>query len=114
MAACNLGMKTSMIWEFFIFSEDSKLAIRNACEAKVPRGGTTTKLFTTTNLIHHLMTKYLEVHTKYLERKAKSQNNRRRQEKDHYSASFLNRSIRPNKDLGHIQSQISANSLQNR
>ena len=68
--AAKPNRKTSVIWEFFTVSEDTKFAICNTCEAKVPRGGETTKSFTTTNLVHHLTTKHPEIHTKYLERKA--------------------------------------------
>lgn len=68
MAAGKLGRKTSLIWEFF--TVDSKFAISDTCEVIVPRGGATTKLFTTTNLVDHLTIKYPELHTKYIEKKA--------------------------------------------
>ena len=48
------NQKTSVIWEFFTVGEDTKFGIGDTCEAKVPRGGDTTKSFTTTNLVHHL------------------------------------------------------------
>jgi len=50
----DLGRKTSVIWEFFSVEEDSRFAICDECEAKVPRGGTSTKSFTTSNLVNHL------------------------------------------------------------
>ena len=68
--ATNSSRKTSVIWEFFTVGEDTKFAICDAYETKVPRGGDSTKSFTTTNLVHHLTTKHPEIHTKYLERKA--------------------------------------------
>jgi len=58
-----------VIWEFFTVGEDTKFAICDECEAKVPRGGDSTKSFTTTNLVHHLTTKHPEIHAKYIERK---------------------------------------------
>lgn len=65
-----VNRRTSVIWEFFTVGEDTKFAICGTCEAKVPRGGDTTKSFTTTNLVHHLTAKHPEIYTKYLERKA--------------------------------------------
>ena len=48
--ATNSSQKTSVIWEFFTVGEDTKFAICDACETKVPRGGNSTNLFTSTNL----------------------------------------------------------------
>ena len=62
--------KTSVILEFFNVSEDTKLAVCETCKAKVPRGGDTTKSFTTTNLIQNLTSKHPEVYAKYQESKA--------------------------------------------
>ena len=70
MAVGKLGRKTSVIWELFIVVEDSKFAICDTCKVKVPRGSATTKSFTKTNLVHHLITKHPELHAKYLKRKA--------------------------------------------
>ena len=36
----------------------------------MPRGGNSTKSYTTTNLVNHLSTKHLEVNVKYIKRKA--------------------------------------------
>ena len=63
------NQKTSVIWEFFTVCKDTKFGICDMCEAKVPRGGDTTKSFTT-NTVRHLINKHSEIHTKYLERKA--------------------------------------------
>lgn len=57
-----VNRKTSVIWEFFTVGEDTKFAICGTCEAKVPRSGDTTKSFTTSNLIHHLMVKHPNIH----------------------------------------------------
>jgi len=65
--------KTSVIWEFFTVEEDSRFAICDECETKVPRGGATTKSYTTTNLVNHLLKKHPEIHSKYLERKAEKE-----------------------------------------
>ena len=65
--------KRSVIWEFFCEDEDSKYAVYNQCETKVPRGGSSTKSYTTTNLIQHLSTKHVEIHKQYLERKVSSE-----------------------------------------
>ena len=60
-----VNRKTSVIWEFFTVGKDTKFAVCGICEAKVLRGGNTTKSFTTTNLVHHLMAKHPEIHMKY-------------------------------------------------
>ena len=62
--------KTSVIWEFFNVSEDTKLVACETCNTEVPRGGGTTKSFTTANLVQRLTSKHPEVNAKYLERKA--------------------------------------------
>ena len=61
--------KKSPIWEFFVVAEDTKMAICKACKVEVSCGGQSTKLFTTTNLVHHLMTKQAEDYSKYNELK---------------------------------------------
>ena len=68
-----MSKKRSVIWEFFHEDEDSKYAVCNQCEMKVPRGGSSTKSYTTTNLIQHLSTKHVEIHKQYLERKVSSE-----------------------------------------
>ena len=39
-------------------AEDSSLAKCGVCDTEVPRGGKSTKSFTTTNLVHHLKVKH--------------------------------------------------------
>ena len=68
--------KTSVVWEYFTVAEDTKFAVCGECQT---RGGTTTKSFTTTNLVHHLSVKHPEIHANYLERKV---NQEPRQPKD--------------------------------
>ena len=68
-----MAKKRSVIWEFFSEDEDSKYAVCNECRTKVPRGGSSTKSFTTMNLLQHLSTKHVEIHKQYLERKARSE-----------------------------------------
>jgi len=65
--------KTSVIWEFFTVEEDSRFAICDECEMKVPRDGATMKSYTATNLVNHLQKKHPEIHSKYLERKAEKE-----------------------------------------
>ena len=50
------GRKKLPIWLFFTVAEDSRFAKCNKFEAKVPRGGQSAKLFSPTNLVHHLKT----------------------------------------------------------
>lgn len=64
-----MAKKRSIIWEFFLVSEDTKYAICNTCQAKVSRGGGSTKSYTTTNLVNHL-TKHPDVNKQYIERKS--------------------------------------------
>ena len=68
-----MSKKRSVIWEFFCEDEDSKYTVCNECETKVPRGSSSTKLYTTTNLIQHLSTKHVDIHKQYLERKVSSE-----------------------------------------
>ncbi|KAL0150404.1 hypothetical protein M9458_054221, partial [Cirrhinus mrigala] len=49
----------SAVWKHFkVSDEDSKVAICNICSAKVSRGGSTAKTFSTTGLIHHLESRH--------------------------------------------------------
>ena len=50
-------------------SEDTKYAICNTCQVKVSRGGRSTKSYTTTNLVSHLV-KHPDVNKQYIERKS--------------------------------------------
>lgn len=50
-------------------SEDTKYAICNTCQAKVSRGGGSTKSYTTTNLVNHLA-KHPDVNKQYIECKS--------------------------------------------
>ena len=67
-----MAKKCSVIWEF-CENEDSRYAICNECRTKVPRGGSSTKSLTTTNLLQHLFTKLIEIYKQYLERKPRSE-----------------------------------------
>jgi len=74
-----MAKEQSAIWEFFSEDEDSKFAICK-CEMKVPRGGSSTKSYTITNLIQHLSMKQVEIHKQYLER-----NHLKKLTKEHYN-----------------------------
>jgi len=65
-----MAKKHSAIWEYFSEDEDSKYTVCNECEVKVPRGGSSTKSYTTTNLVYHLSVKHEEIHKQYLKKKA--------------------------------------------
>ena len=58
---CHLGV-------FSVF-EDTKYAICNTCQTKVSRGGGSTKSYTTTNLVSHLV-KHPDVNKQYIEQKS--------------------------------------------
>ena len=62
--------KRSSIWEYFSVTEDTKFTICSLCSKQVPRGGDNTKSYTTSNIVHHLKSKYPEEHKKYEELKA--------------------------------------------
>ena len=49
-------------------TEDMKYAVCNTCQAKVSRGGGSTKSYTTTNLVSHLA-KHPDINKQYIERK---------------------------------------------
>ena len=38
-----MAKKRSVIWEFFVVTEDMKYAVCNTCQAKVSRGGGSTR-----------------------------------------------------------------------
>ena len=44
----------SLVWKFFVIAEDIKYAKCNTCKELVPRGGSSTKSFNTTNLVNNL------------------------------------------------------------
>ena len=51
-------------------AEDTKFTIFSLCSKQVPHGGDYTKLYTTSNIVHHLKSKHQEEHKKYEEVKA--------------------------------------------
>ena len=65
-----MAKKRSVIWEYFTEDEDTKFAVCCSCDTRVPRGGSSTKGYTPTNLVHHLSSKHVELHAEYLEKKA--------------------------------------------
>ena len=64
-----MAKKRSVIWEFFSVFEDTKYAICNTCQTKVSRGRGSTKSYTTTNLVSHLV-KHPDVNKQYIEQKS--------------------------------------------
>ena len=64
-----MAKKHSVIWEFFSVCEDTKYAICNTYQMKVSRGGGSTKSYTTTNLVSHLV-KHPDVNKQYIEWKS--------------------------------------------
>jgi len=68
-----MARKWSVLWEFFCEDEDSKYVVCNECKTKVPRGGSSMKSYTTTNLFQHLSMKHMEIHKQYLERKGSNE-----------------------------------------
>ena len=61
------GRKRSPIWEYFV------LAICQLCKGEVPRGGQSTKSYTTSNLVHHLKTKHGQEYAEYEKKKSEKQ-----------------------------------------
>jgi len=69
-----MAKKRLVIWEFFCEDEDSKYVFCcNECKTKVPRGGSSTKSYTTTNLLQHLSMKHMEIYKQYLKRKGSNE-----------------------------------------
>ena len=86
----DLGRKTSVIWEFFTVDEDSKFAICDECEAKVPRGGSTTKPYTTTNLVNHLVKDtWKSTQNTWKGKQKRNQSSQWKQENENYNDNFL-------------------------
>ena len=67
--ALQLNRKRSSIWTFFTTAENTKFATCSVCLKEVPRGGQSTKSYTTTNLINHLKSKHPEEYKNYEELK---------------------------------------------
>ena len=88
----DLGRKTSVIWEFFTVDEDNKFAICDECEAKVPRGGSTTKSNTTTNLVNYLKDTHKSTQNTWKEKQKSSRWNK---EMGTTATVFFKRSPRP-------------------
>lgn len=72
--------KKSPIWEYFQLAEDSKYASCNYCDKLISRGGDSTKVYNTTNLVNHLKSahqeayqKYKQKHTEYREKEREKQ-----------------------------------------
>ena len=62
------------IWDYFTIAEDTKFAVCNKCDKSMSRGGNSTKVYTTSNLVNYakslhkeLYKEYEDKHEKYLE-----------------------------------------------
>ena len=53
-----VSRKKSPIWEHFVVGEDTKFALCTICKQSVSRGRCNTKMYNTTNLVHHLKAKH--------------------------------------------------------
>ena len=62
--------RKSSIWSFFSLDEDSKYALCDDCKQKVSRGGATTKMFNTSNLVSHLKNNHPELYKTFESQKA--------------------------------------------
>ena len=67
--ASQSSRKRSSIWTFFTTAENTKFAKCSVCLKEVPRGGHSTKSYTTTNLVNHLKSKHPEEYKNYEELK---------------------------------------------
>ena len=67
-----MAKKRSVIWEFFVVTEDTKYAVCNTCQTKVSRGRGSTKSYTTTNLVSHLA-KHTDINKQYIQRKSQEE-----------------------------------------
>ena len=61
--------KRSSIWSFFKIAENTTFATCEVCLKEVPRGGRSTKSYTTTNLVDNLKSKHPEEYKAYQELK---------------------------------------------
>ena len=77
--------KTSVIWSYFIVTEDSKFARCKICKHEVSRGGKTTKTFTTSNLVSHLKHKHGPEYKQYLEEKSRTKDQDRSKDMASYN-----------------------------
>jgi len=78
--AKNVSRKKSPIWDYFDLAEDTKYALCKICGKSISRGGGSTKVYNTSNLVNHLKChseayeEYQRKHTEYLEKeKAKKE-----------------------------------------
>ena len=57
--------KKSPIWDYFTLGEDTKSAVCKSCNKAVSRGGNSTKVYNTTNLVNHLKSVHQDIHEEY-------------------------------------------------
>ena len=60
-----MSKNISPIWDYFTVTEDLKYAICNSCGEPISRGGKTTKTFNTANLVYHMKTRHIDLHSEY-------------------------------------------------
>ena len=78
--AANTYRRKSPIWDYLQLAEDSKYALCNYCGKLISRGGDSTRVYSTTNLVNHLKSthkeayqEYKKKHTKYREKEKEKQ-----------------------------------------
>ena len=57
--------KKSPIWDYFTLGEDTKFAVCKSCNKAISRGGNSTKVYNTTNLVNHLKSVHQDMHEEY-------------------------------------------------
>ena len=60
--------KKSLIWDYFVVTEDTKYAVCKTCNQLVSKGEKTTKTFNIFNLVYHPKLKHKEKYTEYTEK----------------------------------------------
>ena len=76
--------KKSPIWEYFQLMEDTKYVSCKSCDKLISRGGDSTKVYNTTNLVNHLMSAHNEAYKQYQQKYTEhlENENKKKQEKD--------------------------------
>ena len=61
-----MAKRKSPIWDYFSLGEDTKYGICKTCNEAIPRGGSSTKSYSPTNLVYHIKRNHSDMHDEYL------------------------------------------------
>ena len=86
--ANNVSRKKSPIWNYFDLKEDTKYACCKSCSKSISRGGGSTKVYNTSNLVNHLKS-HSEAYEEYQQQYAKYQEKEKMKKEEQSSVKQL-------------------------